>query len=151
MPLGQAPYGSRSPPDPEEGEGPKPPSGPPPGLRISWFLVIPLVALLAYLAAGRGTRGPGHNEDGPTGVHECLTHRSCAADWRCYAVPKDDPFAVPGICAQLCEGDLQCPSQHRCEEVAVGKGQVVPLGARGATAERAHVCRPCDGPCRPQE
>jgi hypothetical protein len=102
---------------------------------------------MVALAASRGLGARTKAVD--TG--ECLTDKSCKAGWRCFAVPKDDPFVVSGNCAQVCEGDLQCPPHFQCLKVAVGNGQVVPEGARGATAELLGVCQPC-GPegCQPQ-
>jgi hypothetical protein len=108
--------------------------------------------LLAFVAArGTGRSSADRNAHGPTGPNPCLTDRSCAQGWRCYAIPKDDPFAVEGECTQQCEDSLQCPAHFSCVKVSVAKGpQVVPEGARGATGELTGVCRPCgpDG-CTP--
>lgn len=154
MPLGQAPYGSRTPAGRDE-----PPDGDPrpgPG-RFGgagrWMFSIAFIALLAYfaaLASRSGVKGPAR-AGGVAGPSECLTDRSCAEGWRCFAIPKDDPFAVTGRCAQACEGDLQCPAHFACQQVAVGDHQVVPLGARGAKPETLGVCQPCgEGGCRPE-
>ena len=151
MPLGQAPYGSRTPSQPDEpgDDDRRPREGSarrPPAFR--WLFLISFVALLAYFAA-MATRGVSKSrEGGVAGPAECLTDRSCAEGWRCYAVPKDDPFAVSGVCTQQCEGDLQCPAHFRCESVAATKDrQVVPIGARGATETKVGVCRACEGDC----
>ena len=150
MPLGQAPYGSRQ----------SPPGEPPPdpdrgsrrvgyGSRI--FLIGAGAMILLMWLRGSYGRGYETNPHGPAGPNPCLTDRSCAEGWRCYAVPKDDPFTVEGQCAQVCESDLQCPAHFRCERVAATKGkQVVPETARGAGAEKLGVCRACgDEGCAP--
>lgn len=147
MPLGQAPYGSRQTPRDPDGEDSRDSGGKSPGGRpggFSWILWIPIVAMVAFVAANWGKSGKA-TPRGVAGPTECLTDKSCGAGSRCFAVPKDDPFVVVGECAQACEGDLQCPARHRCEDVAVGKSNVVPLDARGATAERAKICRPFTG------
>ena len=151
MPLGQAPYGSR-----QEPPGQEPPEDPRQrGDRLvargRWIFFMGTAVLLAFVAARGAGRGADRSAHGPQGPNPCLTDKSCAAGWRCYAIPKDDPFVVEGQCAQACEDSLQCPSHFQCEKVAVAKGQVVPLGARGATAEQLGVCRQCgpDG-CRPE-
>ena len=153
MPLGQAPYGSRQPPGDDE-----PPQDP--RLRGDrrvgqgrWIFLAGTAVLLAFVAARvNGTRASDRKHTGPVGAGPCLTDRSCASGWHCYVVPKDDPFAVEGECSQGCADDLQCPSQHRCEKVSVGeKGPLVlPLNARGATAEQTGVCRSCAGDCARQ-
>lgn len=146
MPLGQAPFGSRQ--TPRDEEPPEDPRGR--GDRLvsqgRWIFFVGTAAILAFLVArGTGTRSSDRKEGGFARAGPCLTDRSCAQGWRCYVVPKDDPFAVEGECAQVCEGDLQCPSQHRCETVFdAEKGPlVVPKGARGATGKSTGVCRPC--------
>lgn len=150
MPLGQAPFGSRQTPRDEE------PPGDPRQRPVNtgrWLLFAGAAVLLAFAFARGGTgRAADRKQAGAPGPSPCLTNRSCAEHWACYVVPKDDPFAAEGECSQVCESDLQCPAQHRCEQVAVGeKGPlVVPIGARGATAETTGVCRHCgpDG-CAP--
>lgn len=154
MPLGQAPYGSRQ--TPRDEEPPEDPDqrGNRPAMPGRWLLFASAAVLLAFMLA-RGGRSAADRKAaaGVAGPSPCLTNRSCAEHWYCYVVPKDDPFAVEGECSQVCESDLQCPAKYRCEKVAVGeKGPlVVPIGARGATAETTGVCRACgpDG-CAPQ-
>ncbi len=81
---------------------------------------------------------------------ECLTTKSCGEGWRCYAEPKDDPFATSGVCSQTCESSLQCATHFKCVAVSKTKDQVVPVGARGATEALEKVCRPCGGVCDPE-
>lgn len=142
MPLGQAPFGTRTPSAPEPPQQPQParPSrfGP-----LIWIMLGGLVVASVFTMR-RGDKKP------ISDTTECLTDRACGAGWRCFAVPKDDGFAVTGVCSQVCESDLQCATHFRCDEVAVGSDQVVPIGARGGTAEHAHVCRPCGGACEPR-
>ncbi|MBK7864678.1 MAG: hypothetical protein IPJ65_39950 [Archangiaceae bacterium] len=156
MPLGQTPFGSRPPTGPDE--GPDPEGGPGSGSRrfpgvSRWLLMIGFIAMLAYMAAlasRQGSRASDGRAGAAAGPSECITDRSCAEGWRCYAVPKDDPFVVTGVCVQLCEGDLQCPPHFRCEPVAAGDHQVVPVGARGAHGAPLGACRPCsDDGCQP--
>src|SRR4051812_28366964 len=118
MPLGQAPFGTREP-----GDGPRAPKSP---FRLSdprgWLLWVAVAALLALVLARRGDKGSKFSLAGNlAGPSECITHRSCAEGWRCFAVPKDDPFVVTGVCAQVCESALQCPGHYRCEQVAANK------------------------------
>ena len=143
MPLGQAPYGSRqTPPDEEPPEDPRIR-----GDRLvsqgRWVLFAGVAVMLAFMMARTGTRASDKKEGGYARAGPCLTDRSCAQGWRCYVIPKDDPFAVEGECSQVCEDDLQCPGQYRCEKVFdAEKGPlVVPAGARGATEKTSGVCR----------
>ncbi|MBL8954035.1 MAG: hypothetical protein JNK82_24880 [Myxococcaceae bacterium] len=144
MPLGQAPFGSRQPGREPPDDDPSPSSGRFPSLSRSFF-VVGFIALLAYLAAMASRGTVAEKQSGPPKAGPCLTNRSCAEGWRCFVVPKDDPFAVEGECSQPCEGSLQCPEQFECKQVAVSSSGplVVPVGARGATAEVSGVCRPC--------
>ena len=134
MPLGQAPYGSRQQPSSE------PPEDDPRARGEGYarfgrqlFFIGGGVLLLLLVLRGGLFRGNDKNPHGPLGPSPCLTDRSCADGWRCFVQPKDDPFATEGVCAQGCQGDLQCPAHYRCEPAFVTKGkQVVPAGARGA-------------------
>jgi hypothetical protein len=137
MPLGQAPFGTRTPPEPEPGQGP-PQAGPPAFGRLRWFFWVLLAALAGVTAWQMWSEKPKPVSDST----ECLTTASCGAGWRCYAVPKDDPFAVTGVCSHECADDAQCAAPLKCTEVAVTEHQVLPLGAKGGGAERTHVCRP---------
>jgi hypothetical protein len=156
MPLGQAPFGSREPAGPDEPPEQRDPRFSSGGrLGVSrWLFLVAFVAMLAYFAALASRAGARVSDRAPgalAGPSECITDRSCGEGWRCYAVPKDDPFVVTGRCAQVCEGDLQCPPHFRCESVALGDHQVVPLGSRGATAARLGVCQPCgEEGCQPK-
>jgi len=154
MPLGQAPFGSRqTPPDEEPPQDPRAR-----GDRLvsqgRWIFLMGSAVLLAFVAArgmGGGKTGD-RAEGGFARPGPCLTDRSCAKGWRCFVLPKDDPFVTEGECAQVCESSLQCPQHYECLKVSVVKGPfVVPEGARGATAETTGVCRAC-GPkgCTPQ-
>lgn len=91
-----------------------------------------LVAMIAVWVLTPTTRAkPIH---GP-----CLVHADCHASERCLVKPAGDGFATTGECVDPCEGDLQCPSQQRCEEFveagqywtlpSSGKGKGAPVGA----------------------
>jgi hypothetical protein len=148
MPLGQTPFGTRSPPTPDPSEPPPPPQGirGGPFSRFSgliWFLLAGLM-VASLFTMRRGEKKP------VSDTTQCLTERACGPGWRCFAEPKGDGFAVTGVCSQVCESDLQCATHFRCDEVAVSGDQVVPVGAHGAGPDRAHVCRPCGGACEPR-
>jgi hypothetical protein len=103
---------------------------------VYWVLASLLVGVTAWqMRSGEKKATDDHTE--------CLTDRSCGAGWHCFAVPKDDPFAVTGVCSHECTDDTQCSAPLKCTEVAAtADSQVVPLNAKGAGAQRLHVCRP---------
>ena len=68
----------------------------------------------------------------------CLTHVDCAKALRCYAVPKDDPFATFGVCVEPCLDDLQCPAGMKCAVTAKGNDQLLPVKVGLEPGER--VC-----------
>ncbi len=151
MPLGQAPFGSRqTPPDDEPPEDPRAR-----GDRLvrqgRWIFFMGSAVMLAFIAARGFGRSNNRAEGGFARPGPCLTDRSCAQGWRCFVIPKDDPFATEGECAQVCDGSLQCPKDYECKAVAIAKGPlVVPVGARGALPETTGVCRSCGpGGCTP--
>ncbi|MER2559863.1 MAG: hypothetical protein ABTQ32_04035 [Myxococcaceae bacterium] len=63
----------------------------------------------------------------------CLVHGDCPSSERCLVKPASDGFATMGECVDPCEGDLQCPSQQRCERfVEAGQYWTLP-GKAGAS------------------
>src|SRR5437762_14107558 len=97
MPLGQAPYGSREPPSPEEKPPPSSLRGFPGWSR--YIFVLLAVGWVVALIATRGEKKPSAIGD----TTECFADKACGDGWRCFAVPKDDRFAVSGVCSHVCE------------------------------------------------
>jgi hypothetical protein len=100
------------------------PNPPPPGLMRDprrWLIFLAIGTAIALFAA-RGGRG---SKSGPN--LECLTHDDCAKSLRCYAIPKDDPFATFGICVEPCLDDAQCSPGLKCGVTGKGKGQLLPV------------------------
>lgn len=97
-----------------------------------WLLLLSLAATLGFWAMNRG----GNVKSGP-GL-QCLTHGDCAKALRCYAVPKDDPFATFGVCVEPCLDDLQCGAGMKCAVTAQGKEQLLPVRVGLEPGER--VC-----------
>ncbi len=99
----------------------------------SWLIWLAAAAMIGAIAIGRGS---GPVKAGPNLA--CLTHVDCAKGLRCYAMPKDDPFATFGVCVEPCLDDLQCPSGMKCAVTAKGNAQVVPVKVGLEPGER--VC-----------
>ncbi|MBS1149233.1 MAG: hypothetical protein H6Q89_931 [Myxococcaceae bacterium] len=86
-----------------------------------WLLFLAIAAAIAMFAFNRG----GKVKSGPN--LQCLTHSDCARALRCYAVPKDDPFATFGVCVEPCLDDAQCGPGARCAVTARGNEQLLPV------------------------
>lgn len=87
-----------------------------------WLLFLALAATIGAIAVGTGRGGV---KSGPN--LECLTHSDCAKALRCYAIPKDDPFATFGVCVEPCLDDAQCAQGAKCAVTAKGKEQLLPV------------------------
>ena len=99
-----------------------------------WLIWVAVAATLAAIAFGRG----GNSVKGGPNL-PCLTHLDCAKSLRCYAVPKDDPFATFGVCVESCLDDLQCPAGMKCAVTAKGHEQLVPVKVGLEPGERVCV------------
>ncbi len=84
---------------------------------------------------GRGARS---NVKGGPGF-QCLTHSDCAKALRCYALPKEDPFATFGKCVEPCLDDAQCEAGQLCAVTAKGNDQLVPVKVGLQPGERVCV------------
>ncbi len=108
-----------------------------PGLFSSgstrWLLLVAMAGVVAFWALG--PKG-GSVKGGPN--LQCLVHADCAKALRCYAVPKDDPFATYGRCVEPCLDDLQCPAGMHCSVTGKGKEQLLPVRSGLEPGER--VC-----------
>lgn len=98
-----------------------------------WLIWVGVAATLGILLA---TRGSGGVKAGPGS--ECMVHRDCAKALRCYALPKDDPFATYGKCVEPCLDDLQCGAGMKCAVTAQKNDQLVPVAVGLQPGER--VC-----------
>jgi Cys-rich repeat protein len=99
-----------------------------------WLLpAVAVASIVALLLAGRGRS----NAKGGPGF-QCLTHIDCAKALRCYALPKDDPFATFGTCVEPCLDDAQCGAGEKCAVTAKGDEQLVPVKVGLQPGER--VC-----------
>lgn len=86
-----------------------------------WLIFLAIAVALAMFAANRGTQV----KAGPN--LQCLTHADCARGLRCYAIPKDDPFATFGVCVEPCLDDAQCSAGFTCAVTARANEQLVPI------------------------
>lgn len=113
---------------------PKPPPKPPMRDPRRWVLLLGAAATIGMLALNRGGSS---TKSGPN--LECLTHVDCAKALRCYAVPKDDPFATFGVCVEPCLDDLQCAPGAKCIVTAKGHEQLLPVRPGLEPGERVCV------------
>ena len=99
-----------------------------------WLIWVGAAAMIGAIAVG--SRGGG-TKSGPN--LECLVHADCAKALRCYALPKDDPFATYGVCVEPCLDDAQCPQGMKCAVTAKGHEQLVPVKVGLEPGERVCV------------
>ncbi len=99
-----------------------------------WLFLLAGAAVIGALALNGGKS----KVKGGSGF-DCLTHVDCAKSLRCYALPKDDPFANFGKCVEPCLDDAQCGSGLRCAVTAKGDEQLVPVKVGLSPGERVCV------------
>lgn len=99
-----------------------------------WLLWLGLAAAIGLIFMSRGSGGSVKKGPG----FECLTHADCAKALRCYALPKDDPFATFGTCVEPCLDDAQCGPGMKCAVTAKKNEQLVPVAVGLSPGER--VC-----------